>query len=75
MLTSLHNDPRFEHMFEHNVAFRQMSLEHKELQREADKLTKALYYSPEMEMKIHDIKKRKLDLKDKMESMLESVAA
>jgi len=74
MLTSLQKDPRFEHLFEHNAEFRELSEKHKGLQREADKLGKALYLSPGMELKIHEIKKRKLEIKDRLEAMLESVS-
>ncbi len=73
MATSLHNDPRFEHLYEHNAAFRELSKQHQDIQKEADKLNKALYLSPDLDMRIHELKKMKLEIKDKLGAMLESV--
>ena len=73
MLSSLERDPRFAHLYEHNSAFRQLTTEHKELKREVEKLKKAVYLGPDMESKMHVLKKRKLDIKDRLESMLDEM--
>jgi uncharacterized protein YdcH (DUF465 family) len=52
--------------------FRELSEEHKKLQKEASKMAKAVYLSPDLEMREVEIKKRKLDVKDKLEAMLKS---
>jgi uncharacterized protein YdcH (DUF465 family) len=72
MYSSLHQDKRFEHLFEHNSMFRELSEEHRKLQKEADKMAKAIYLSPDLEMREIDLKKRKLDVKSKLDSMLQS---
>lgn len=70
MLSSLHQDKRFDHLYEHNLVFRELNEEHSKLQKEAAKMSKAVYLSPDLEMKETEIKKRKLDIKDKLEAML-----
>jgi len=72
MFSSLHQDKRFDHLYEHNPMFRELSEEHKKLQKEASKMAKAVYLSPDLEMREVEIKKRKLDVKDKLEAMLKS---
>lgn len=73
MLSSLEQDPRFAHLYEHNSAFRQLTNEHKELKREVEKMKKAVYLGPDLENKMHVLKKQKLDIKDRLESMLDEV--
>lgn len=73
MLSSIEQDSRFAHLYEHNSAFRQLSNEHKEIKREVEKLKKAIYLGPEMENKLHILKKQKLDIKDRLESMLDEI--
>lgn len=73
MLSSLEQDPRFAHLYEHNSAFRQLTNEHKELKREVEKLKKAAYLGPELENKMHVLKKQKLDIKDRLDAMLDEV--
>jgi uncharacterized protein YdcH (DUF465 family) len=70
MLSSLRQDKRFDHLYEHNTEFRHLSEEHKKLQMEADQLAKALHLSSDLEMRQVALKKRKLDIKDKLEAML-----
>ncbi|MBI3793221.1 MAG: hypothetical protein HY280_00650 [Nitrospinae bacterium] len=72
MLSSLHQDKRFDHLYEHNVLFRQLTEEHKKLHLEADQLAKAFHLSSDLEMKQLELKKRKLDIKEKLDSMLKS---
>lgn len=73
MLSSFEKDPRFAHLYEHNSAFRQLTHEHKDLKREVEKLKKATYLGAEMENKMHILKKQKLDIKDRLEAMLDEV--
>ncbi len=71
MLTSIEKDPRFSHLYEHNDAFRELTERHKDLKREVEKLKKAIHLGPDMEAHMHDLKKRKLETKDKLEAMLQ----
>ncbi len=73
MLSSIEKDPRFEHLYQHNDAFRQLTDEHKQLKREVVKLEKAFYLGPDMDSKMQTLKKQKLDIKDRMKAMLEEV--
>lgn len=73
MLSSLEQDPRFAHLYEHNSVFRQLMNEHKELKREVEKMKKAPYLGPDQENRMHVLKKQKLDIKDRLEAMLEEV--
>lgn len=73
MLSSFEKDPRYGHLYEHNSAFRQLTNEHKELKREVEKLKKAVYLGPDLENKMHVLKKQKLDIKDRLEAMLDEV--
>ena len=73
MMSSFEHDPRFEHLYQHNDVFRQLTDEHKQLKRDVDKLKKAVYLGPDMENKMHILKKQKLDIKDRLEAMLDEV--
>lgn len=70
MNSSLQQDKRFDHLYQHNPVFRELNDEHKKLQREADKMAKAVFLSADLEMKEIELKKRKLDVKTKLEAML-----
>ncbi|GMT42439.1 MAG: hypothetical protein IEMM0002_0850 [bacterium] len=70
MNSSLRNDPRYTRLFETNDDFRKLSDEHIQLKRESSEFNKAKYLNPEQMAKMHEIKKRKLEIKDKLESMM-----
>lgn len=70
MLSSLEKDPRFQHLYQHNTLFRELTDQHRELRREADKLQKAIFLGPELENRVHELKKKKLGIKDRLEAMM-----
>lgn len=74
MLSSLEKDPRFQHLYRHNSSFRELTDQHKDLRREVEKLQKAIYLSPDMENRVHELKKKKLEIKDRLEAMMASDA-
>jgi uncharacterized protein YdcH (DUF465 family) len=71
MHSSLQQDKRFDHLYQHNAMFRQLSEEHKTLEMEAAKLAKAIYLAPDLEMRELELKKRKLDVKSRLAAMLD----
>jgi uncharacterized protein YdcH (DUF465 family) len=74
MQSSIQKDPRFSKAYEVSEDFRILSDEHIRLKREAAEFNKAKYLSPELNMRMHEIKKRKLEIKDKLESMMREYA-
>ncbi len=66
METSLQKDPNFQALYDTDPEFRQLSEDHVKLKTEAADLSKAKYLSPDMMARLKEMKKRKLELKDKL---------
>lgn len=75
MKSSIKNDPRFSKAYEGSDDFRLLSDEHMHLKKEASEFNKAKYLAPEQEARMHEIKKRKLEIKDKLESIMEQYSS
>lgn len=71
MQSSIQKDPRFLKAHEGSEDFRGLSEEHMRLKKEAADFNKAKFLTSEDEQKMHDIKKRKLEIKDKMEQLMQ----
>jgi len=67
---TIQSDPRYTKAYEKSEDFRLLSEEHIKLKREATEFNKAKYLSPEQNIRMREIKKRKLEIKDKLESMM-----
>ncbi|MFQ5433113.1 MAG: DUF465 domain-containing protein [Nitrospinota bacterium] len=70
MESTIQSDPRFSKAYEKSEDFRLLSEEHIRLKREASEFNRAKYLTPEQEARMHQIKKRKLEIKDKLESIM-----
>jgi len=70
MESTIQSDPRYTRAYEKSEDFRLLSEEHIRLKREASEFNKAKYLSPEQNIRMQEIKKRKLEIKDKLESMM-----
>lgn len=70
MKTSLRNDPRYKQLCETNDEFRALSDEHIKLKQEVVEFNKAKHLNPEQLAKMHEVKKRKLEIKDKLEFVM-----
>ncbi len=70
MESTIQNDPRYSKAYEKSEDFRLLSEEHIRLKREASEFNKAKYLSPDQDIRMHQIKKRKLEIKDKLESIM-----
>lgn len=70
MESTIQNDPRYTKAYEGSEDFRVLSEEHVRLKKEASEFNKAKFLSSEQETRMHEIKKRKLEIKDKLESMM-----
>ena len=64
-----------EHLLVSNDEFRHLAEQHAQLDRRLDELSRQLYRSGNDEQERATIKKRKLQLKDRMEAMLRSYRA
>lgn len=71
MQSSIQKDPRFLKAHEGSEEFRDLSDEHMRLKKEAADFNKAKFLAPEDEQKMHEIKKRKLEIKDKLEQLMQ----
>ncbi len=74
MQSSLQKDPRFSKVYEGNENFRVLNEEHLRLKREAADFNKAKYLTPEQSQRMYEIKKRKLEIKDRLELMMREYA-
>jgi len=75
MKTSLRKDPRYTQLCETNDEFRALSAEHIKLKQEVVGFNKAKHPNPEQLAKMHEIKRRKLEIKDKLESMMNNATS
>ena len=64
------SDPLRESLLEQDEEFRQLSLQHQELDNRISELSRQLYRTNTEELEEATLKKRKLQLKDQMETML-----
>ena len=71
MQSSIQNDPRFSKTHEGSEDFRALNEEHMRLKKEAAEFNKAKFLTPEDDKKMHEIKKRKLEIKDKLETLMQ----
>ena len=74
MQSSIQNDPRFSKAFDGSEDFRVLNEEHMRLKKEAAEFNKAKFLTPEDDQKMHEIKKRKLEIKDKLETLMQEFA-
>ena len=70
MESTIQSDPRYTKAYEKSEDFRLLCEEHIRLKREASEFNKAKYLTPEQNVRMHQIKKRKLEIKDKLESLM-----
>lgn len=71
MQSSIQEDPRFLKAHEGSEDFRVLNEEHMRLKKEAAEFNKAKFLTPEDDHKMHEIKKRKLEVKDRLETLLQ----
>ena len=71
MQSSIQEDPRFLKAHEGSEGFRVLNEEHMRLKKETADFNKAKFLTSEDEQKMHEIKKRKLEVKDKMEQLMQ----
>ena len=64
------SDPLRESLLEQDQEFRQLSIQHQELDNRISELSRQLYRTDTEELEKATLKKRKLQLKDQMETML-----
>ena len=64
------SDPLRENLLEQNEEFRQLSVQHEELDARISELSRQLYRTNTEELEEATLKKRKLQLKDQMETMV-----
>jgi uncharacterized protein YdcH (DUF465 family) len=70
METSLQKNPKYEILYRENEDFRELCDEHLELKREATELNKSKWLSEGENNRLHEIKIRKLEIKDLIEAMI-----
>jgi uncharacterized protein YdcH (DUF465 family) len=70
METSLQENPKYDILYQENEDFRELCDEHMELKREASELSKSKWLAEEDNNRLHEIKIRKLEIKDLIEAMI-----
>jgi len=70
METSLQKNPKYDILYGENEDFRELCDEHMELKREAIELNKSKWLKEEDDSRLHEIKIRKLEIKDLIEAMI-----
>lgn len=75
MNTSLQSDPRYVRLCETSDDFRTLCAEHIKLKQEVLEFNKAKHLNPEQLARMHEIKKRKLEIKDKLEFMMNNATS
>jgi len=74
MNTTLSENPSYKILYDGNLYFREMCDEHMELKHQVQKLSKSRFLNEEESASLQKIKKAKLELKDKIESILQGSA-
>ncbi|MDH5542920.1 MAG: DUF465 domain-containing protein [Nitrospinota bacterium] len=72
MMTSIQQNPAFDTLYKENEDFRELYDEYLYLKKETEKLNKLKSMTEEDHNRVHEIKIRKLQIKDILEAMTNS---
>jgi len=70
MFTTLEENPSYKVLYNENPEFKKLCDEHMDLKKEAGKLSGSRFLNETESVKLHQLKQRKLEIKDKLQIML-----
>ncbi len=72
MFTSLQENPSYKTLYNDNPEFKKLCDEHMELKKESGKLAGSRFLNETESVKLHQLKQKKLEIKDKLQVMLDN---